>query len=147
MMWLSSTRLHLRSPEEATKNAIKGYREINMKGLKAGQRWWLSGHLLLLSLYDAGTAGKNGKGSGQRLAHKTNPPGGVPHSGTGSPDSVGKLFQCAGSHIILSSLSSRLLRKNSILMQIHDPAQTVPYYIESVRLSDKTYQGLPDNRY
>ena len=36
---------------------------------------------------------------------------------------------------------------NSILMQIHDPAQTVPYYIESVRLSDKTYQGLPDNRY
>ncbi len=50
--------------KEATKNAIKGYREINMKGLKLVKD---GGYLATCScsLYDAGTAGKNGKGSGK----------------------------------------------------------------------------------
>lgn len=70
---------------EATKNAIKGYREINMKGLKLVKDGGYFGHLFLLSLYDAGAAGKDCKGSCQSYSQTTSS-GGIPHSGSGSSD-------------------------------------------------------------
>ena len=70
---------------EATKNAIKGYREINMKGKRRG----IFCHLFLLSLYDAGAAGKDCKGSCQSYSQTTSS-GRVPHSGSGPSDPVGR---------------------------------------------------------
>ena len=121
--------------KEATKNAIKGYREINMKGLKLVKD---GGYLATCSCSHFMT---------QELLAKTVKEAAKAAHRHRITRFCGQTLPMCRNHIILSSLSSRLLRKNSILMQIHDPAQTVPYYIESVRLSDKTYQGLPDNRY
>ena len=41
---------------EATKNAIKGYREINMKGLKLVKDRRLSCKLFMLTLHDTGAS-------------------------------------------------------------------------------------------
>lgn len=42
---------------EATKNAIKGYREINMKGMKLVKDGGYPGNLFLLAFHDTGIAG------------------------------------------------------------------------------------------
>lgn len=51
---------------QATKNAIKGYREINIKGLKLVKDWRLPCHLLLFPFHDAGTPCKNRPRSRQK---------------------------------------------------------------------------------
>ena len=80
---------------EATKNAIKGYREINMKGLKLVKD---GGYLATCScshFYDTGTAGKDGEGS-CKGGTQTAASGGIPYAGAGSSDFVGKFCECAG---------------------------------------------------
>lgn len=80
---------------EATKNAIKGYREINMKGLKLVKDGGYLGNLFLFPFYDTGTAGKDGEGS-CKGGTQTAASGGIPYAGTGSSDFVGKFCECAG---------------------------------------------------
>ena len=73
---------------QATKNAIKGYREINMKGLKLVKD---GGYLATCScshFYDTGAARQDDPRGGTLGAQEA-APGRVPHAGTGSPDSVG----------------------------------------------------------
>ena len=46
--------------------------------------------MLMLSFHDAGAACKNGQVSGKGHSQEA-APGGVPHTGTGSSDTVGQL--------------------------------------------------------
>ena len=79
---------------QATKNAIKGYREINMKGLKASEGRRLSCHLFVFTLYDTGAFGEDRERSSKGDAQET-PAGRIQNAGTGSSDSLGKFGECA----------------------------------------------------
>lgn len=65
---------------QATKNAIKGYREINMKGLKLVKDGRLSCNLFLLPFHDTGTFGKDSQRGGKGSTQET-PPGGIQNTG------------------------------------------------------------------
>ncbi len=73
---------------EATKNAIKGYREINMKGMKLVKNGGYLATLFLLPLYDTGTSGKDHQGGSQGNP-QASASGGISHPEPGSSDPVG----------------------------------------------------------
>ena len=62
------------------KNAVKGYREINLRGMKLVKDGGVSGHLLLFPLYGRGTFHKNDPGSGRKCTQAA-APGRVPYPG------------------------------------------------------------------
>ena len=75
---------------EATKNAIKGYREINMKGLKLVKDGGFLATCSCSHFMTQELLAKNGQGSGKGHSQEA-APGGVPHTGTGSSNTVGQL--------------------------------------------------------
>ena len=79
---------------QATKNAIKGYREINMKGLKLVKD---GGYFATCSCSHFMTQ-ELGKDSqrGVKGSTQETPPGGIQNTGAGSSDSLGKFCECAG---------------------------------------------------
>lgn len=80
---------------QATKNAIKGYREINMKGLKLVKDGGYFATWFLLPFHDTGTFGKDSQ-RGVKGSTQETPPGGIQNTGAGSSDSLGKFCECAG---------------------------------------------------
>ena len=70
------------------KNAVKGYREINLRGMRLVKDGGLSGHLLLLPFYGSGAFCPHHPGGGPRRPPQA-APGGIPHPGLRPPHSVG----------------------------------------------------------
>ena len=70
---------------ETVKRAVKGYRDINLRGMKLVKD---GGFLVLLALHGSGVVCENASGSGARR-EKAPPSGLLFHPGTGPPDSLG----------------------------------------------------------